>query len=161
MNISWLVVWVTVTVVVRAEWEELREVRGELEQLRREVRRDKEDSREEENRKVVLDWVRQSVQDLREEVRNLEIAAENNGRGRIDSLERRGQQMKDRLDTMERRLDQMAAPREEVLKVEIPRHLSKKFLLSWIKKVESREAALVNRVLLLEKKLESRAQGSL
>ena len=57
--------WVLVLGLVRGEegeeGEGLREVRGELEQLRREVRREGR-NRWEENREVVIQWLRETTQ---------------------------------------------------------------------------------------------------
>ena len=51
---------------------DISELRREVEQLRSEVRQ-KNDNHAHENTEVIVDWLKESVGDLREEVRNLEI----------------------------------------------------------------------------------------
>ena len=53
---------VLMLVLVRGEMCDLREVRGEVEQLRREVRRTGQEDRGEDNTRVTIDWLRQTMQ---------------------------------------------------------------------------------------------------
>jgi len=53
--------------------KDISELRREVEQLRSEVRRKDENLQHSDNKEVILDWLKESVGDLKEEVRNLEI----------------------------------------------------------------------------------------
>ena len=53
--------------------KDISELRREVEQLRSEVRQKEENLPQGNNKEVILDWLKESVGDLKEEVRNLEI----------------------------------------------------------------------------------------
>ena len=57
-----VLVLVMVVVLVMGEECDLREVRGEVEQLRREVRRTGQEDRGKDNTRVTIDWLRQTMQ---------------------------------------------------------------------------------------------------
>ena len=50
----------------------MRELRREVEQLRNEVRRSKED-RESDNNKIIIDWLTESVKEIQSEIREIVI----------------------------------------------------------------------------------------
>ena len=68
-----LLVLVTFTVVMGEDViRDMRELRREVEQLRNEVRRSKED-RESDNNKIIIDWLTESVKEIQSEIRELVI----------------------------------------------------------------------------------------
>ena len=68
-----LLVLVTFTVVMGEDViRDMRELRREVEQLRNEVRRSRED-RESENNKIIIDWLTESVKEIQSEIREIVI----------------------------------------------------------------------------------------
>ena len=68
-----LLVLVTFTMVMGEDViRDMRELRREVEQLRNEVRRSKED-RESDNNKIIIDWLTESVKEIQSEIRELVI----------------------------------------------------------------------------------------
>ena len=73
-----LLVLVTFTVVMGEDVisekviRDMRELRREVEQLRNEVRRSRED-RESDNNKIIIDWLTESVKEIQSEIRELVI----------------------------------------------------------------------------------------
>ena len=68
-----LLVLVTFTVVMGEDViRDMRELRREVEQLRNEVRRSKED-RESDNNKIIIDWLTESVKEIQSEIREIVI----------------------------------------------------------------------------------------
>jgi len=112
---------------------DISELRREVEQLRSEVRQ-KEEKSVRDNTEVILDWLKETVGDLREEVRNLEIKEEGRQDGvKEDEIERVRRELGDMkedilrlrvkeerslssMDEMEQRLDDVAKGEEIVLR---------------------------------------------
>ena len=133
--------------------EQMRELRGEVEQLRSEVRREGREKGEE-NTKVLLDWLRETVQDLQAEVRNLELAAE-----------RREAEMQHVMKQMAEMQGEIQQTKVHVKKhtkhvrngkvVKEPKHLSKKYLREWMGETEEAQNYLSQSLSSLEGRLGS------
>ena len=131
--------------------EQMRELRGEVEQLRSEVRREGREKGEE-NTKVLLDWLRETVQDLQAEVRNLELAAERR--------EAEMQQVMKQMAEMQGEIQQTKVKKHtkhvrngKVVKE--PKHLSKKYLREWMGETREAQNYLSQSVSTLEGRLGS------
>ena len=112
---------------------DISELRREVEQLRSEVRQ-KNENHASENKEVIVDWLKESVGDLREEVRNLEIKEADNAVGvKEDEIERVKREVSDvkkdllklrvyeerslsRMDEIGQRLEHVRKGEEMVLK---------------------------------------------
>ena len=85
--------------------KDISELRREVEQLRSEVRQ-KDEKAVRDNTEVIVDWLKETVGDLREEVRNLEIKEE----GRQDGVK------EEEIERVRRELGDM---KEDILKLRV------------------------------------------
>lgn len=135
--------------------EDMRELRGEVEQLRGEVRREGREKGEE-NTQVLLNWLRETVQDLQAEVRSLELAAER----REEEMQQVMKQMAELQGEVQTKVHvKQHAKWGNVSKgktaVQEPKHLSKKYLRQWMGRTGEAQRELSESVATLEGRLVS------
>merc|ERR1712083_823111 len=128
--------------------EQMRELRGEVEQLRSEVRREGG----EENTKVLLDWLRETVQDLQAEVRNLELAAERREAEMQQAMKQMAEMQGEIQQTKVKKHTKHVRNRKVVKE---PKHLSKKYLREWMGETEEAQNYLSQSLSTLEGRLGS------
>ena len=134
---------------------EMMELRGEVEQLRAEVRREGREQGEE-NTKVLVDWLQETVQNLQSEVRSLELAAER----REQEMQQVMRQMAEFQGELQTRVhsDKKHNKREHVGSGKgrkEPHHLSKKYLRQWMSETRETQSKLSETVGTLEGRLTS------
>ena len=131
--------------------EDMRELRGEVEQLRGEVRREGREKGEE-NTQVLLNWLRETVQDLQAEVRSLELAAER----REDEMQQVMKQMAELQGEVQTKVHVKKHTRRVNVtkgKVQEPKHLSKKYLRQWMGETGEAQIELSESLTTLEGRL--------
>merc|ERR550525_1480940 len=127
------------------------ELRGEVEQLRAEVRR-KGREQGEENTKVLVDWLQETVQNLQSEVRSLELAAERREQVMRQMAELQGK-LQTRVHTGKKHNKREHVGSGKGWKE--PHHLSKKYLRHWMSETRETQSKLSETVGTLEGRLTS------
>ena len=129
--------------------EDMRELRGEVEQLRGEVRREGREKGEE-NTQVLLNWLRETVQDLQAEVRSLELAAER----REGEMQQVMKQMAELQGEVQTKVHVKKHTKNVTKgKVQEPKHLSKKYLRQWMGETGETQIELSESLTTLEGRL--------
>ena len=131
--------------------EDMRELRGEVEQLRGEVRREGREKGEE-NTQVLLNWLRETVQELQAEVRNLELAAERR-EGEMQQVMKQMAEMQGEVMQSTKEVHVNKKRRVNVKKE--PVHLSKKYMRQWMGETGEVQGELRDSVATLEGRLRS------
>ena len=135
---------------------EMMELRGEVEQLRAEVRREGREQGQE-NTKVLVDWLQETVQNLQSEVRSLELAAER----REQEMQQVMRQMAEFQGELQTRVHSGKKHNKKREHVESgkgrkePHHLSKKYLRQWMSETRETQSKLSETVGTLEGRLTS------
>ena len=135
--------------------EEMRELRGEVEQLRGEVRREGREKGEE-NTQVLLNWLRETVQDLQSEVRSLELAAE---RREAEMQQVKKQMAELQGEVKQTKVHHVKKHTKHVTKGKAaakgPKHLTKKYLREWMGETVETQSRLSESLTTLEGRLVS------